>query len=59
MREREILKRIAEGLKNKEIADKLFVSPATVKKHVYNTYKKLSASTRISAIKKAKELDII
>jgi two-component system response regulator NreC len=40
-REREVLKLIAEGHKNKEIADLLFVSPKTVEKHRYNLMRKL------------------
>ena len=40
-REREILKLIAEGHKNKEIADLLFISPKTVEKHRYNLMQKL------------------
>jgi two-component system response regulator NreC len=40
-REREVLKLIAEGHKNKEIADVLFVSPKTVEKHRYNLMQKL------------------
>ncbi len=40
-REREVLKLIAEGHKNKEIAEILFVSPKTVEKHRYNLMQKL------------------
>jgi two-component system, NarL family, response regulator NreC len=40
-REREVLKLIAEGHKNKEIAEVLFVSPKTVEKHRYNLMQKL------------------
>jgi len=40
-REREVLKLIAEGHKNKEIADLLFISPKTVEKHRYNLMQKL------------------
>jgi DNA-binding NarL/FixJ family response regulator len=41
-REREILKLIAEGYKNKEIADFLCISPKTVEKHRANLMEKLS-----------------
>jgi DNA-binding NarL/FixJ family response regulator len=44
-REREILKLIAEGYKNKEIADYLFVSVKTVEKHRANLMKKLDLHT--------------
>ena len=40
-REREILKLIAEGYKNKEVADYLYISPKTVEKHRANLMKKL------------------
>ncbi|MFC1652311.1 LuxR C-terminal-related transcriptional regulator [Planctomycetota bacterium] len=58
-REAEILVCVAEGLSNKEIAAKLFLSTETIKKHLYNTYQKLDADSRISAIAKAKELGIL
>ena len=41
-REREILKLIGEGHKNKEIADYLFISPNTVEKHRSNLMEKLN-----------------
>jgi DNA-binding NarL/FixJ family response regulator len=41
-REREILKLIAEGYKNREVADYLFISPKTVEKHRANLMKKLN-----------------
>jgi DNA-binding NarL/FixJ family response regulator len=59
MREREILQMIAEGFRNKEIAEKIFISPFTVKKHISNTYHKLNVNSRIKAIEKAKNLNII
>ena len=59
IREREILKLIAEGLRNKEIADKIYVSPGTVKKHIYNLFRKLKVSSRINAIDKAKESNLL
>jgi len=48
-REIEILSLVAVGAKNEEIADKLFVSPHTIKTHLYNIYKKLSVSNRLQA----------
>ncbi len=48
-REIEILSLVAIGAKNDEIADKLFVSPHTIKTHLYNVYKKLSVSNRLQA----------
>lgn len=58
-REYEILQLINEGLSNQQIADKLFVSENTVKKHVSNLFLKLDVQRRTEAIKKAKDLNII
>ena len=58
-RELEVLSLLAEGLSNKEIASKTFLSTETIKKHVYNIYQKLYVHTRISAIEKARELGIL
>ncbi|HHV47078.1 MAG TPA: response regulator transcription factor [Tissierellia bacterium] len=48
-REYEVLTLIAEGLNNKEIADKLFISEKTVKNHVSSILKKLDVNDRIQA----------
>lgn len=58
-REFEVLKLIAAGLSNQDIADRLFVSTSTIKTHVSNVLSKLEASRRTEAIAKAKELRII
>lgn len=58
-REYEILQLINDGLSNQQIADRLFVSENTVKKHVSNLFLKLDVERRTEAIKKAKELNII
>lgn len=58
-RELEVLSLLAQGLSNKEIASKIFLSSETIKKHVYNIYQKLDVHSRISAIAKAKELGIL
>ncbi|XLS29564.1 response regulator transcription factor [Flavobacteriaceae bacterium M23B6Z8] len=58
-REYEVLKLVAIGLSNKEIAAKLFVTESTVKTHVSNILLKLDAKRRTEAIKKAKSLQII
>lgn len=49
-REFEILGLLAEGYKNQEIADKLFISFSTVKKHVENIYSKLQVHSRIELV---------
>ncbi|NLX62377.1 MAG: response regulator transcription factor [Tissierellia bacterium] len=48
-REYEVLTLIAEGLNNKEIAKKLYISEKTVKNHVSNIFKKLEVNDRIQA----------
>lgn len=58
-REYDVLVLLAEGLSNKEIADRLFVSPNTIKTHLAHLYQKLEVSRRQQAINKAKELQMI
>ena len=48
-REREILALVAEGLSNREIADRLVLSPETVKSHVAAILEKLNVSDRTQA----------
>jgi LuxR family maltose regulon positive regulatory protein len=58
-REVDILKLLAPGKTNKEIAAKLFISPETVKKHTQNIYRKLDASNRRQAVALAYQLGIL
>ncbi|MEM9648551.1 MAG: LuxR C-terminal-related transcriptional regulator [Bacteroidota bacterium] len=58
-REYEVLIGISEGLSNREIADKLFVSESTIKTHVSNLLIKLDAKRRTQAIQRAKALQIL
>jgi DNA-binding NarL/FixJ family response regulator len=51
-RETEMLGLLAKGFRYKEIADKLFISPGTVTKHIYNIYQKLHVQSRTEAINK-------
>jgi len=58
-REAEILLLMHDGLSNQQIADKLFISENTIKKHISNIFLKLQVERRTEAIKKALELSII
>jgi LuxR family maltose regulon positive regulatory protein len=58
-REIEVLRLIAVGLTNKEVADELYISVATVKRHVTNVYAKLGVSTRTEALRRARQLEIL
>jgi len=51
-REKEILEFLSRGLMYKEIAAQLFLSPETVRKHVYHIYEKLHVSNRVAAVNK-------
>jgi len=58
-REREILELIANGMSNREIAAKLFVSENTVKTHSSRLFDKLSAKRRTQAVQIGKEIGLI
>ena len=58
-REIEVLQLIADGLTNREIANKLFLSLNTVKVHTRNIYGKLGAHHRTDAVVKARTLGIL
>jgi DNA-binding NarL/FixJ family response regulator len=58
-RELEVLRLLARGLRNKEIAARLFVSERTVNFHLANIYQKLSVSGRTEALSKALEQGLI
>jgi LuxR family maltose regulon positive regulatory protein len=58
-REVEVLQLVAEGLTNREIASRLFVSLNTVKAHTRNLYGKLNVHSRTQAIVRSQELGIL
>lgn len=58
-RELEVLRLLARGLRNKEIAARLFVSERTINFHLANIYQKLNVSGRTEALSKALELGLI
>jgi LuxR family maltose regulon positive regulatory protein len=59
LREMEILKLIAAGYSNKEIADRSFISLDTVKTHVRHIFEKLDVNTRLQAMLRAKALKLL
>jgi two-component system, NarL family, response regulator LiaR len=58
-REHEILGLIAEGLSNREIGERLFVSENTVKTHSSRLFGKLGVNRRVQAVLKGRELGLI
>jgi DNA-binding NarL/FixJ family response regulator len=58
-REQEVLRLLARGLRNKEIAARLYVSERTVNFHLANIYQKLNVSGRTEALSKALEQGLI
>ena len=58
-RELEILALIAQGMSNREIAEKLFVSENTVKTHSSRLFDKLSAKRRTQAVQIGKDMGLI
>ena len=52
-REHGVLQHLVEGFEYKEIAEKLFISPATVRTHISNIYQKLHVTSKAQAIKLA------
>jgi DNA-binding NarL/FixJ family response regulator len=58
-REIEVLRRIAAGASNKEVANALVIAEGTVKNHVTNILGKLGVTGRLQAVNKARELGII
>ncbi len=58
-REYEVLQYISDGLSNKEIGEKLFLSESTIKTHVSNLLVKLNAKRRTQAVQIAKSINII
>ncbi len=58
-REQEVLKLIIEGKSNRQISDKLTIELTTVKWYVTQIYRKLNVRSRVQAIVRARELDLI
>ncbi|MEV0306028.1 LuxR family two component transcriptional regulator [Nonomuraea fuscirosea] len=58
-RERDVLALVAEGLSNAEIAERLFLSPATVKTHLHRIMTKLDARDRAQLVIQAYEVGLV
>ena len=58
-RELEVLQLVADGRSNREIAETLFVTVGTVKKHLNNVYGKLGVARRTEAVAKAQNLHLL
>jgi LuxR family maltose regulon positive regulatory protein len=58
-RELEVMRLVAAGLSNREIAETLFISIGTVKTHVHNICGKLGARNRVEATTRAKDLGVV
>lgn len=59
VRELEVLKLIAAGMSNKEIAKSLEIKVSTVKTHTLNVYGKLGVNRRVQAVMRAKDLKLL
>ena len=57
-RELDVLALLAQGLTNKEIAQRLVITHGTVRQHAYNLYQKLQVNSRQQAVTKAADLGI-
>ncbi len=58
-REIEVLEQLSTGLSYTAIADNLILSPSTVRKHIENIYKKLQVHSKIEAVQKARNHNLI
>ncbi|MDR3598609.1 LuxR C-terminal-related transcriptional regulator [Clostridium sp.] len=55
-REMEVLQALIDGLSNKEIGEKLFISISTVKTHIINIYSKLGVKNRVEAVNEGRKI---
>ena len=54
-REHEVVMLVAEGLTNAQIAERLWISPGTVRRHLENVYAKLGVHTRTAAVARTRD----
>ncbi|MBC7814630.1 MAG: response regulator transcription factor, partial [Burkholderiales bacterium] len=58
-RELEVLSLIADGLSNRDIAERLYLSVGTIKVHTRNIYGKLNVNSRTQALARATEINLL
>jgi ATP/maltotriose-dependent transcriptional regulator MalT len=58
-READVLELLQQRMSNKEIARRLVISPATVKRHTLSIYRKLGVESRREAVEKARRLGLL
>lgn len=58
-REREVISLVHQGMRNAEIAERLFIAEGTVKRHLTNIYAKLGAASRMDAVNKAVAIGLL
>ena len=58
-REREVLQLLAKGYVNKEVAQRLFIAPATVGSHIKSLYRKLAVNSRVQMIRSAQDRGLL
>jgi ATP/maltotriose-dependent transcriptional regulator MalT len=58
-RELEVLRLLAEGFSNNQIAERLVITTGTVKVHTNNIYAKLGVNSRTAAVARARQLGIL
>ncbi|MEZ4725611.1 MAG: response regulator transcription factor [Caldilineaceae bacterium] len=58
-REQEVLRLVAEGRSNSQIADQLIITVGTVKRHLNNIFGKLQVTSRTQALARARELNLL
>ncbi len=58
-REIEVLEQVSKGLSYTQIAENLFLSPSTIRKHIENIYKKLQVHSKMEAVQKARRNNLI
>jgi DNA-binding CsgD family transcriptional regulator len=58
-REREVLRLLADGMQNDQVAGRLGISPLTVRTHVKNAMRKLESDTRTQAVARAMRESLI